>query len=199
MELTNALTRRPQERGLATKSKLLSAALSEFRRVGFAEAQIDNITRAVGVSRGTFYFHFPTKEHVLLEVQRRREADILRRFGSEGRSPRPVREFIYRTVDAVMAEAREQADPDLMKEILALHVRRPVGDSMREPLVQAVTSFFDRAGERGEIRRDIPAAELARAFFNAVFGLLMQLSERPAAPAAELRAAFEVFLRGLSP
>ena len=31
---------------------------------------------AAGVAHGTFYFHFPTKEHVLLELERREEARV---------------------------------------------------------------------------------------------------------------------------
>src|SRR5205085_7825923 len=50
-----------------TRHKLYEAALEVFRRDGVAAARIDDITRAVGTSRGTFYFHFPTKEHVLVE------------------------------------------------------------------------------------------------------------------------------------
>ncbi len=32
---------------------------------------------AAGVARGTFYFHFPTKEHVLAELERHEEARLV--------------------------------------------------------------------------------------------------------------------------
>jgi len=63
-------TRRERQR-LETRGRLYEAALAEFRRVGFANAQIEAIVERAGVARGTFYFHFPTTEHVLLEFQHR--------------------------------------------------------------------------------------------------------------------------------
>ena len=41
-----------------------------------AAADVSVITREAGVARGTFYFHFPTKEHVLAELERHEEARL---------------------------------------------------------------------------------------------------------------------------
>ncbi len=57
--------RRERQR-LETRARLYETALAEFKDVGFNDAQIDRIAEKAGVARGTFYFHFPTKEHVLL-------------------------------------------------------------------------------------------------------------------------------------
>ena len=43
--------------------------MTEFRRVGVERASIGRIAETAGVSRPSFYFHFPTKDHVLLELQ----------------------------------------------------------------------------------------------------------------------------------
>ena len=45
-----------------------------------AGAEVNAIVAAAGVAHGTFYFHFPTKEHVLLELERREEARIAADF-----------------------------------------------------------------------------------------------------------------------
>lgn len=60
----------------ATRQRLYEAALSIFRRDGFRDARVDDITLVAGVSRTAFYFHFPTKEDVLAELMRRTEAPI---------------------------------------------------------------------------------------------------------------------------
>src|SRR5450755_1447028 len=75
--LDEALTGRDLQRE-ETRRRLRDAALDVFRRDGFAATRIDDIARAVGVSRGTFYFHFPTKEDVLLELLREAEANVAR-------------------------------------------------------------------------------------------------------------------------
>ena len=59
-----------------TRQRVYAAALVEFKRTGMAAADVGDIAAAAGVARGTFYFHFPTKEHVLAELERHEEAQI---------------------------------------------------------------------------------------------------------------------------
>jgi AcrR family transcriptional regulator len=49
-------------RRLETRARLFDAALAEIGRSGVAGADVSAIASAAGVVRGTFYFHFPTKE-----------------------------------------------------------------------------------------------------------------------------------------
>ncbi|PRC42631.1 TetR family transcriptional regulator, partial [Mycobacterium sp. ITM-2017-0098] len=50
---------------LQTRERLLGAAVAEFKRAGITDADVGAIVAAAGVAHGTFFFHFPTKEHVL--------------------------------------------------------------------------------------------------------------------------------------
>src|SRR5262249_56340205 len=79
---------------LETRDRLFEAALAEFRRAGVAAAEIERIVRAAGVARGTFYLHFPTKDHVLMELLRRKQAVLARRLAAP-REP-PPRRFLRR-------------------------------------------------------------------------------------------------------
>ena len=63
-------------KGQRTRDRLLGAAIGELRRAGVAGADVKAIAAAAGVAPGTFYFHFPTKEHVLIELERREEERI---------------------------------------------------------------------------------------------------------------------------
>src|SRR5262249_22189505 len=68
---------------LQTRERLMGAAIAEFKRTGIAAADVRAIVAAAGVAHGTFFFHFPTKEHVLLDLEHREEDRIakeLRRF-----------------------------------------------------------------------------------------------------------------------
>jgi AcrR family transcriptional regulator len=63
-------TRKPTSRELnaiETKNKLLQAALKLFTKYGFDKVTVEDITSHAGVSKGTFYNHFITKEQVLVE------------------------------------------------------------------------------------------------------------------------------------
>src|SRR5436305_8373117 len=63
-----------------TRERLLGAAIAEFKRAGMADADVGSIVAAAGVAHGTFFFHFPTKEHVLLELERREEERIAKQL-----------------------------------------------------------------------------------------------------------------------
>jgi AcrR family transcriptional regulator len=52
----------------ATRQRLLDAALSEFARKGFAEANINHISEAAGFSKGTVYNYFPSKQALMLAL-----------------------------------------------------------------------------------------------------------------------------------
>src|SRR5687768_11986942 len=72
MAVVNGPSAREAKR-LQTRERLLGAAVAEFKRSGMAEADVAAIVAAAGVAHGTFFFHFPTKEHVLLELEKREE------------------------------------------------------------------------------------------------------------------------------
>ena len=67
---------------LQTRERLMGAAIAEFKRSGIAEADVGAIVTAAGVAHGTFFFHFPTKEHVLLELERREEERIAKQLAA---------------------------------------------------------------------------------------------------------------------
>src|SRR5512139_794855 len=76
----NSATQREVQRR-NTRARLLDAAIVEFQRAGTGSADINAIVKAAGVARSTFYFHFPTKEHVLLELIRRDEQHLAEELG----------------------------------------------------------------------------------------------------------------------
>src|SRR5689334_25398043 len=71
-----------EARRLETRARLFDAALAEISRYGVAAADVSTIVAEAGVARGTFYFHFPTKEHVLVEVERVEETRIISELGA---------------------------------------------------------------------------------------------------------------------
>lgn len=52
---------RKQERGRATRQKLLSAAIDSVAELGYTGATMDRVVALAGVSRGAQMHHFPTK------------------------------------------------------------------------------------------------------------------------------------------
>lgn len=53
---------------LATRERILQAALSTFAEKGYHRALVDDIVRASGTSKGAVYHHFPNKEALFLAL-----------------------------------------------------------------------------------------------------------------------------------
>jgi AcrR family transcriptional regulator len=92
-----------QAQRLRTRERVLDAAIVEFQRTGTGSADINAIVEAAGVARSTFYFHFPTKEHVLLELIRRDEL-AWPRNSADTLTPRMICRAVLHTItDLVLA------------------------------------------------------------------------------------------------
>jgi TetR/AcrR family transcriptional repressor of nem operon len=51
-----------------SRQRLLDAPLHEFRSRGYAATTVDDLCRAAGVGKGSFFHHFPSKEALALEA-----------------------------------------------------------------------------------------------------------------------------------
>lgn len=149
--------------------------MREFRAVGVAAAQVDRIARSAGVARGTFYFHFPTKDDVLLELAARVSARIARRIALVGESAPTLRELLSRVTDAITDEHGRVGETGLLAEMLSLHVRRP--HDLADPsgnvpnLVDELARQLTAAQTRGALATDLPASALAFVFATSLFGI----------------------------
>jgi AcrR family transcriptional regulator len=172
----NEKPRGRQTQRLETRQRVYEAAVAEFRRSGVADGDIGAIISAAGVARGTFYFHFPTKEHVLEEVERNlvtRLASDLGRFVSSQPDLWSTMSEIIRLV--VAAESR--LGPRLFRDVLALHfsqTRPPgFGKATDHPLVALVAQEIARAQDRGTVRPEANAENSALFFLLGFYALLV--------------------------
>ncbi|MBO9130176.1 TetR/AcrR family transcriptional regulator [Bacillus sp. 165] len=53
------------------KQKIIQASIELFEKQGFAETSIQHIVDSVGVTKGAFYYHFTSKEELLLGIHHR--------------------------------------------------------------------------------------------------------------------------------
>ncbi|NUP26438.1 MAG: TetR/AcrR family transcriptional regulator [Nocardia sp.] len=66
-------------RGRKTRDALLDAARTVFETVGFLDARVEQIAQEAGVSYGTFYRYFESKDDVFGELSNRLFEDMHRR------------------------------------------------------------------------------------------------------------------------
>ncbi|MFN6554963.1 TetR family transcriptional regulator [Mycolicibacterium septicum] len=180
------LTGPPRSRkGLQTRERLLGAAISEFKRDGMAAADTAAIASAAGVAHGTFFFHFPTKEHVLVELEHREQLRMATELGRLFATPHDVRTTLAESV-RVLEKLERRLGGRLFKDFLALHfstTRPPSEEWARHPVIVAVVEELQRAQERGEIPAQVDVMYNGVSFLVGLYALLITIPD-----AAEVRA-----------
>lgn len=186
---------------VATRERLFTAALDEFRERGFAGAQIDRIAAAAGVVRGTFYFHFPTKDHVLLELQLRaqeRLAEVLRALPEDA----SLRE-ILNGLDRGIAAAEDFVDaPELMRDVVVLYVRPLQEDeflSASLPVLQLLAERLRHLQERGGLHPELGPGRAAELMLTSLLGRFARAAPDRERRRVEVRELIDVLARGLAP
>ncbi|CAJ1508933.1 TetR/AcrR family transcriptional regulator [[Mycobacterium] holstebronense] len=187
-----------EARRLQTRERLLGAATAEFKRTGMAQADVGAIVAAAGVAHGTFFFHFPTKEHVLLELERREEERITRQFEKFLSERQGLSDILAESARLIIDLERRLGDP-LFTEFLALHfspTRPPAENGEHHPLIVLIAERIEVARERGEIDDDVVAMNSAVFFLLGLYALLITTHDWPSRP--ELVADYVTrTLRGL--
>ena len=100
-------------KGARTRERLVEAAKEIFEEDGFLDARISDIARRAGLSHGSFYYYFDSKEEVFREVAAAVDeelsaplADVIR-APSSGVHPRArIRDALRRYFERYRAEAR---------------------------------------------------------------------------------------------
>lgn len=166
---------------LQTRERLMGAAIAEFKRSGMAEADVGAIVAAAGVAHGTFFFHFPTKEHVLLELEQREEARIAKQFTTFLGSSPDLAAMLHEAVRLVVALERRLGQP-LFKDFLATHfspTRPPTQEGRDHPLIVLLTDQLAAAHAAGTIADDVDPLNSAVFFLLGLYALLITVSDSP--------------------
>jgi len=180
----------------ATRERLFTTAMQLFEERGCDAVNIDDIVRAAGVARGTFYFHFPGKDDVLLEAVRRAERDTAALIKA---APGDSLRAALAATAAGFADAWEHRR-DVLLHASAVALRRIAAvedEREQEPLRRELVVHVDAAIARGEVRTDLPSQMLADMFLLDLFGAMMGWAATGEPALAHVTAAvIDLFLRG---
>lgn len=136
-----------------------------------AAADVSAIAGAAGVVRGTFYFHFPTKEHVLVEAERNEETRIVDELGdADGDLEAVLARLVHRVLDA-----ERRLGAVVFRDMLGLHFSstRPVEDELAQhPLAEFLVGVITKAQRAKRVPSNADAGELGTFFLTGLFALL---------------------------
>lgn len=193
---------RRERRTAETRERLFRSALDLFAIKGFNETTVEDITEAADVGKGTFFNYFPSKDHILLAFGEMQLAKLQAAIEDARATREPMPQFL-RSLGVRMTQEPIR-HPGIIRTLLQAYLSTtPVREAMQDlqKRVHALHTEIVRLGqERGEIRNDLPAAEIAHVFRQTIFGTLLLWSlEGDATLHSRIESAFHVLWSGLAP
>lgn len=165
----------PEEKNSA-RNRLLEEAAEHFARDGFEEANINKIAVGAGYAKGTIYNYFRSKEELFGEViaeAARRTVTRYRSVQGFDSTRRSLKELAYADVSVLREE-------EAFMKVLAAEAMNPRSENYELILrhlgefIGVISTILDGGMERGEIRKDKPAAQLSLAFLGFLTMLYIQ-------------------------
>jgi AcrR family transcriptional regulator len=200
-----------QRRKEARPQELLDAALALFVEKGFAATRSEEVAQRAGVSKGTLYLYFPSKEELFKAVVRQTLSNLIAE-GAElaGQFEGSSSELLGVLVNTWWERVGNTPAAGIHKVVLAEVGNFPelaqfYTDEVIVPADRLFSSCVQRGVARGEFR-DMPVHEVAHALmapmiFMALcrfsFGTCLVNSGAGIDPAVVLQTHLDLVLRGL--
>lgn len=142
--------RTPDER----PRQILNAALEVFGEAGLAGAKIDDIAERAGISKGTIYLYFTSKDELFREVLRDAFGEIVETITGLSQTPSALTDLKAFASDywAFLRSPRfETVYRLLLAEIHAFpEMMREFGREVRDPIKARLQAILDRGVGSGE-------------------------------------------------
>jgi AcrR family transcriptional regulator len=171
---TPAAPNRRDRRKLEIRERIVRAAVDLFSSRGFSHTTVEDITETADVGKGTFFNYFPSKEHVLgalaeIQISRLNEGLAAARTGKKTRDV---------LLDLSLVMPRLPGRSRLLTRSLMSGL---AGSETVRTLIlpgvmrgrEVLAEVFRLGQERGEIRSDIEAADMAVMFQQTMFGAIV--------------------------
>jgi AcrR family transcriptional regulator len=193
--MVDASTRELQR--LQTRRRLYQCALEVFRKEGVSSCRIEDIAKAAGVSRGAFYFHFPTKDDVLLERVRETEAQICAAIEAL-----PADAELERVLGVLIRElaAIWESDPALLPDVTSTALyftASTMSDHEASRLRAVLCARFKTAAQAGLLSSRLPGDMLGDLYLGHMLaGLLAWYAQQNMPLGVVLSGVTELFFAG---
>jgi len=176
--LRNLAKGRPEaatERGEATRREILQAAAKAFAASGYAGASLNDIIRDAGVTKGGFYFHFPSKEALALAVLAYKQEQWATRVMAATMQHTGAMEQMNAMVETLIELHEKDRAADAIARICMELSQDPRMVPRVAPQfdvwIDLTASLFARAQEEGVIRSDLDPRAMGEAAVAAFVGL----------------------------
>ena len=187
-----------QEMIAETRAKLIAVAREAFGTVGYAEASMDDFTRAAGLTRGALYHHFGDKKGLLEAVIKEIDAEMTARLVKVSAAA-PTRWQGF--VDECVAYIEMALEPEIQR-IMFRDGPSVLGDISQWPntsgCIAALSKSWDALKkEDAVINLDSEAAARLINGASSQAAFWIAASSDPKATSKKAVAGFRAFLEGM--
>lgn len=189
-----------EEKKKATREKIIQSALKLFADQGYSTTTINLITTHAGVSKGTFFNYFDTKEQLLCDIQLTLATEELSLLKDHPGPIIPlVREFLMDMCRRLPAER------SLILALIQLTLTNPklleLEKTKNNPFKQMLSEIINTAQVRGEINPSIPSHIIAEMAVQTYDGVLLYWSKGLGDDklSNQMAISFELFFKGITP
>jgi AcrR family transcriptional regulator len=202
----------PRQRRKETRpQELLDAALTLFVEKGFAATRSEEVAHAAGVSKGTLYLYYPSKEELFKAVVRQNLSNLIAE-GQElaGAYQGPTSELLVELMNIWWQRFGNTPAAGIHKVVLSEVRNFPelaqfYSDEVIAPADRLFSGAVQRGIDRGEFR-DLPVHEVAHALMAPMIFMALHQHSFGACPVHDsmqidptrvLQTQLEIILRGL--
>ncbi len=162
-----------------TRDRLLNETARLVEKQGFGPTSVNDVLQAVGIKKGTLYYHFPGKDELGLAVLERARDDFLAFLDSALDTPTPM-EALERFFKAALQKHRKTG---FVGGCLWGNTALEMSDSspvytafvgkVFEEWICRIERVIHSGQQAGQIRTDLSAAKLARLVVAGIEGGIM--------------------------
>lgn len=161
---------RRERRKQETRKEIFQAAMKLFEKKGIFSTTVEEITEAADVGKGTFFNYFPSKEAILSALAER-QLGVIERAAEKARNAPSVHPVLKEMIRELSTPAPSQV---MLRSLLSLVLSNTVLFQIFSRIIpegrKRLAAIIERGQQIGEVRRDIPAIELARYLHQSSFG-----------------------------
>lgn len=139
-----------------TRRRIMAHAERVFRERGFRKVTVEELCADLGMSKRTFYRHFPDRDALVVAVMAESVAEYLSAMVENLTSDGPVDQILYKHFDLLIHDVFSRVPTQAMADI---HLLMPeVWDrieQLRTGFVGIITDLLRRGQREGSIREDV--------------------------------------------
>lgn len=166
------------------KEKILNQAIKMFKEKGFSKVSIDEICDECGVTKGSFYHHYKSKNDLLINYYNTLIKKDTYAIMNEIITIDSAYEQLWKAIELYFIERILEIGPNLFKNVIitdilegneVIHLYIDSNGRLKEYL-DLLIKLIVKGQHNGEIRNSFDSEELLSSYFAGVLGIFVKWS-----------------------